>query len=232
MARVHGEGKGRVVLQQGRESGGGQVYTWIISGPFAADATVSDSTHRIARSKIAEIFNIPVSDLPLSPRIWGDFVIDHSRYHLSLSHCDDKGVCAFASFPVGIDIEVIEDGFLMMETARQLFSKEELEWLESLEEDAATRLFHQLWTLKEAFFKASGLPFTDVMEHAVFKVGPQGQILFNYHSLDSHSTVSETDWQFSLAYPSPQHIMALAAKTNQRFKIYRHDISYRENIHG
>lgn len=76
--------------------------------------------------------------------------------HVSLSHSGDWLALALAEVPVGIDLEVPRRERDWDALARFVCSPEELRSLPDGDATARTRLFHALWTLKEARGKRSG----------------------------------------------------------------------------
>ena len=68
----------------------------------------------------------------------------------SLSHSGGRCVLAANDAPVGVDIELMDEGNLI--AARGALTRAELEWISP---EPLTR-FHLLWTRKESLFKALG----------------------------------------------------------------------------
>lgn len=84
----------------------------------------------------------------------GQPVLPGNEAFVSISHCDDRVVCAVSSAPVGIDIEKIRpvrDGM-----AQRVCTEEEL----SYAGQDMTRFF-EIWTAKEAYFKMKGTGITN-----------------------------------------------------------------------
>ncbi|MFN5608492.1 MAG: 4'-phosphopantetheinyl transferase family protein [Holosporales bacterium] len=74
----------------------------------------------------------------------------------SLSHCDNRAVCAIAKTPsIGIDIEDTRRSIRIAAVAQRLFAPDEQTALSAEPDQRA--LFFTLWTRREAFAKASGL---------------------------------------------------------------------------
>jgi len=74
-------------------------------------------------------------------------------WHLSLSHCNDMTALATACVPVGIDIEPSQRNPDWAGIARRWFSPVEQEWLFRANDPFT---FLKVWTLKEAWLKATG----------------------------------------------------------------------------
>lgn len=85
--------------------------------------------------------------------------IDGAELHLNLSHSEGLLACALSHRPVGVDLEVQRarrwrdlDGLMDM-----VCSPKERSYLDGLPEAVARqRVFTQLWTLKESYFKWQG----------------------------------------------------------------------------
>lgn len=87
--------------------------------------------------------------------------------HYNISHSGDWVVAAFASDPVGIDIESIVP--INMSIAERFFSASEVDVLKNAEKEHQQSLFYDLWTLKESYIKAEGaglsIPFDSFSFH-------------------------------------------------------------------
>jgi 4'-phosphopantetheinyl transferase len=57
---------------------------------------------------------------------------------------------------IGVDIQIERPGTRCLELARRFFADDEAEMLARVDPDRQTRLFFALWTLKEAYLKATG----------------------------------------------------------------------------
>ncbi len=74
---------------------------------------------------------------------------------VSISHCDDRVVCAVSDEPVGIDIEKIRP--IRTGMAEKVCTEEELSYVSQ-----DTGRFFEVWTAKEAYFKMLGTGITDL----------------------------------------------------------------------
>jgi len=82
------------------------------------------------------------------------FLIDAKDFHFNLSHSGDWVVCAVDNMPVGIDVEKIRD--IDLNLSERFFTKEEHNYLASMDGFKRTETFFELWTLKESYIKAEG----------------------------------------------------------------------------
>lgn len=75
-----------------------------------------------------------------------DFNLSHTGEWIALAICPGNG-------RIGLDIETIDPTFPALEIAREFFLPEECLWLSQ----GPIKRFFQLWTVKEALMKATGL---------------------------------------------------------------------------
>lgn len=176
-------------------------------------------SHALARLKIAEVLKMPPADVPLlfedntkpSP-IPGSLVPGHGSlvtgpWHLSLSHTHLLIACALAPCPVGVDVEPVGRTKHIDDVARRMFHPTEADEVCALIGDEKKLRFTQYWVLREAFYKASGMPLTDMIKGIVFNIDDDEKVQFTINH--QPSTIP---WQFSLTSPLPDHIMALAVQ--------------------
>lgn len=87
---------------------------------------------------------------------------EHGKPHVeglefSLSHSGNMALFAFASIPVGIDLEFVSRSVHAMEIARRYYQSGETLQLSQLEGEEQKRLFLRMWTAREASVKLSGM---------------------------------------------------------------------------
>ena len=80
---------------------------------------------------------------------------EHENLHFNLSHSGNFAVCIVAGMPCGIDIEGNRP--FKPSVAKRFFSKTEYHWIYDTENvSVQAERFFRLWTLKEAYAKATG----------------------------------------------------------------------------
>lgn len=90
----------------------------------------------------------------------------------NLTHTDGLVAVAVSGVPaVGIDAEAA-DRSVDLKVADRYFTAEEIAWLESLAPADRPQGFLRLWTLKEAFIKATGLGLSQGLDKFWFDVYP------------------------------------------------------------
>jgi 4'-phosphopantetheinyl transferase len=86
-----------------------------------------------------------------------------SRLHCNWSHSGSMWLLAVATRgPVGIDVEVVDEGFDWEEVAEFAFHRRERDYVESTI-DGRCRRFYEVWTRKEALLKSLGEGLNDDM---------------------------------------------------------------------
>lgn len=93
----------------------------------------------------------------------------------SLSHSADWLACAVATSPVGVDIEDITRERDVRALIELTCSAAEQRQMSGLSAAALKQAFHARWSLKEAWFKQSGLPFPG-MDRIPFQPCEPGQL--------------------------------------------------------
>lgn len=87
----------------------------------------------------------------------GQPVLPGGQAFVSISHCDDRVVCAVSRAAVGIDIEKVRP--IRPGMMDRVCTAEELRYLRSGNE---TERFFEVWTAKEAYFKMKGTGITNL----------------------------------------------------------------------
>lgn len=82
--------------------------------------------------------------------------IPGSPLHFNVSHSHEMAMIALSSRQVGIDIEYVVSRNSHAGIIRRYFSSEEQAFLSSAPSTERQRRFFQVWTLKEAYLKATG----------------------------------------------------------------------------
>lgn len=91
--------------------------------------------------------------------------------HFNLSHTKGVVAVAVAPFEHGIDVEPLDRG-VNLAIAGRYFCPEETAWLSGLPGERQGEGFLRLWTLKEAFIKATGLGLSQELDSFWFEVFP------------------------------------------------------------
>ncbi|WP_323181877.1 4'-phosphopantetheinyl transferase superfamily protein [Streptomyces sp. NBC_00424] len=87
-------------------------------------------------------------------------VLPGGTLHFSLSHCTGISLLAFASAPVGVDVEEVVRPDVIADTADVLHPREAAE-LAALPAGERARAFTRVWTRKEAYLKGLGVGLSE-----------------------------------------------------------------------
>ncbi len=99
-------------------------------------------------------------------------VANTSHLHFNMSHCEGLVACAVSlRTPVGIDVEQ-RGRAVPWDVAASHFTAAEHAWLEGLPERARQDGFLRIWTLKEAFIKATGLGLAQKLDEFAILFDP------------------------------------------------------------
>lgn len=122
----------------------------------------------------------------------------------NLSHTDGLVACAVSQrVELGIDVEDL-DQHAPLELAGTYFARAEEGWLRGLPEAARQTGFFRLWTLKEAYVKATGLGLAQPLDALAFGFDPL-HVTFTDPALGDPAA-----WRFVQRQVGARHILALA----------------------
>ncbi|MBV6325516.1 4'-phosphopantetheinyl transferase family protein [Duganella violaceipulchra] len=125
----------------------------------------------------------------------------------NLSHTAGLVGCVIArGGDCGIDIERVRPIEDVQAIARPLFSPEELSRLSQGSASERLAYFFDIWTLKEAYAKATGRGIGDRLGGVSFTLGPQGPAC-HIDGVDAGG-----DWSFHRMAPTGEHVLALALR--------------------
>jgi phosphopantetheinyl transferase len=126
----------------------------------------------------------------------------------SLSHTRGFVACAISSARVGIDVERVRQKVDYEEIAKNNFSHQEVRALQALPAIARMNRVLELWTLKEAFLKATGSGLSAELDSVWFELPPSRAIRFH-----APNDVESDSWKFALFTPHPEVRMAIAIES-------------------
>jgi 4'-phosphopantetheinyl transferase len=132
------------------------------------------------------------------------------QFNLSHSH----GVAVLAvglQHALGVDIESLARKRSQRAIAERYFHPQEIAQLKPLNYAEHSTLFFQLWTLKEAFFKATGEGISGGLENAAFSLCESDiQVQFA-----AKLNTDASDWQFFQTFISADFCVALARNASK-----------------
>lgn len=120
-----------------------------------------------------------------------------SAMSFSLTHTRGFVACAITSdAPVGVDIEPVDQSQLSQIVADRFFSKKEASWLRQCSDKSRSTRFTELWALKEAFLKATGVGLSGSLSYGSFHLDNHGHIEFS-----ATPNFEARGWHFALFEP-------------------------------
>lgn len=124
-------------------------------------------THAALRQILGRYFHLPAECLRFGYGKNGKPFVEEAGASLcfNLSHSSDLAVVAVGAMPeIGVDVERVRPIADCMAISRNTFHPDENEWVLSQAPHLRTEAFYQVWTAKEAYVKASGLGFGQLLE--------------------------------------------------------------------
>jgi 4'-phosphopantetheinyl transferase len=137
---------------------------------------------------------------------------DAGGLRFNISHTRRLVVCAIAFEDVGVDAECL-DRATDLSLANSIFAPEERRFLNSAAPEATRCRFFRIWTLKEAFIKATGEGLSRPLDSFSFAFEPLRIELQPGRSRLPHAD-DPADWQFAEYCPTPRSRLALATRRN------------------
>lgn len=125
------------------------------------------------------------------------FIPDQEDFHFNLSHSGRWVVIAWASRPVGIDVETVLMDESKENLARRFFHTDEQAYLFAVSGENRARRFFEIWTKKESYLKYLGTGIN--------------------RSLDSFSVLNAPDVSFHCQMLEGAVLTLCAEKTECRF---------------
>lgn len=93
------------------------------------------------------------------------YFLSNCENFFNISHSSNYVACVIGDRPVGIDIEKTREG--RQNLAKRFFDESEAEWIKECDSDER---FFRIWTLKEAYGKATGQGVLDILGKIVYRL--------------------------------------------------------------
>jgi 4'-phosphopantetheinyl transferase len=169
---------------------------------FGADRRDFTIAHDLLRRTFSRYADLPPADWRFASNQYGKPSIDSTDPQLralsfSLSHTQGFVACALTlNAPLGVDVERIDQSLRIQEIVDRYFSEKEAAWLRQCSDELRNIRFAELWTLKEAFLKATGVGLSGSLSDISFRFDEPARIeLSDPSSIDTH------EWHFALFEP-------------------------------
>lgn len=135
------------------------------------------------------------------------------RPHFNLSHARGLVACAIAGVPLGVDAEAC-DGEAPSALAER-FAPGERAMLAKAAGAEYRSIFFRLWTLKEAYLKATGEGLSGRLDSPAFHLDPL-RVTFRPRERDAAAPDNPAAWQFLEFLPCDGYRLALAVRRPNR----------------
>jgi 4'-phosphopantetheinyl transferase len=172
------------------------------------------AAHALLRQVLSTYDSIPPSAWTFDIRAEGKPVLSGRHptdLSFNLSHtCGLVACVACRTRDVGIDVESIDPRVEALEIASRFFSESELAGLRTSVESERPARFAEIWTLKEAYVKATGAGLSTPLHTYAF--GYEGATALRF----APAVGEHADWQFALFAPTSDHRMSVAARRHAR----------------
>jgi 4'-phosphopantetheinyl transferase len=168
---------------------------------------------------LARYTQTAAEDLPLATEPKGKpyLIRASSPITFNLSHSHDVAVLAIGlQHAVGVDIETLTRKRSMQEIAKRYFHPSEVAHLTSLSDAAQSRYFFQLWTLKEAFLKATGDGIAGGLDKTAFRL--LGDSI--YVTFAAELRTQAENWQFYQQFIDDDYSVALARNASEPITVH------------
>ena len=93
------------------------------------------------------------------------YFLSNREIFFNISHSSNYVACVIGDRPVGIDIEKARKG--RQNLVKRFFDISEAEWIKECDSD---QRFFRIWTLKEAYGKATGQGVLDILDKIVYRL--------------------------------------------------------------
>jgi 4'-phosphopantetheinyl transferase len=151
---------------------------------LAADRRDFTVAHDLLRRTLSFYGNASPADWRFTTNEYGKPSIDSGDSDLaaisfSISHTKGCVACGVTvGAPLGVDLELTDRPLSVNEIADRYFSPDEAAWLRRCSDGMRGGRFTELWTLKEAFLKATGVGLSGSLASVSFRFEEPGRIMF------------------------------------------------------
>ena len=178
---------------------------------FSADRDAYVTAHALLRVTLSKEAEIAAADWRFRTAHGGKPEIDPALgqpdLRFSLSHTRGMVACAVGrSHDLGVDVEACDPSYPALEVAQRFFAPAEVALLGRLPPAQRNATFYRIWTLKEAYLKATGQGIVGPLDGFAFSLDPVS-IEFALPGSDQPAA-----WQFAELWTGPRYRLALAVR--------------------
>jgi 4'-phosphopantetheinyl transferase len=185
---------------------------------FERDRREFIAAHALLRQMLAFYLGRAAAAWQFAVGDFGKPKIDE-KFHLpdidfNLSHTRDLVAAALVSHAViGIDVEELDHAKADLEVAHNYFAPSEVEILRNAPQQERAACFFHLWTLKEAYLKATGVGLGTPLDSFAFTLAPL-RISFLTNSADAPQR-----WHFQTLPTTGRHVLSVAVANRSNLAI-------------
>jgi len=177
---------------------------------FAADRDAYVAAHALLRTMLSKAAGIAPDAWRFRTARGGKPEIDPSLgcpdLRFSLSHARGMVACAVGhGDDLGVDVETLDPSLRPLELAPRFLAPSEAALLAGLPPVQRHAAFYRIWTLKEAYLKATGQGIAGPLDGFAFSLDP---VSVAFTAGQDHPD----GWQFAEIEPGPKHRLALAVR--------------------
>lgn len=182
---------------------------------LAPDRAAYITAHALLRTTLAVLAGGSPRLLRFAPDAQGrPQIIPANPIRFSLAHCRRFVACVVCrDFDVGIDIEDLSRPEVQWRDSMVFLPDQERAYIEAGDAEGRRDRFFRLWTMREAFAKASGMGLARALETVEFDLDPY------VVRLADGSISAGNEWQFECLSISGEFALAVAALAPGRVKI-------------
>jgi 4'-phosphopantetheinyl transferase len=182
---------------------------------FAEDRKIYVAAHALNRALLSWAGGLPASAWQFITARFGkpqvDPALGRPRIHFSLSHTRGAVACAVSlDRALGLDVESVDEIRDALAIAERAFAPAEITLLRAAAPAERPTVFTRIWTLKEAYIKATGQGLSCPLRSFVFTLEPLG-VQFGAEREDTPA-----NWQFAQRQLTSRHILAVAVHGRTR----------------
>lgn len=174
----------------------------------------------ISRLVLSHYTQTPAVSLTFTKQPHGKPELANNAHNIrfNLSHNDQLIVLAVCvNDEIGCDIESPNRKVNIPAITRRFFAPQEQQLLSTLQGQSQQQQFFEIWTLKEAFVKATGLGIALGLDSFYFQKSPLIDVVFN-----AQFPLPAQPWQFYQA-PLKQQLLAICRASEQKQSVHIYD---------
>ncbi|MDR3416524.1 MAG: 4'-phosphopantetheinyl transferase superfamily protein [Nevskia sp.] len=186
---------------------------------FHSDVARHDylAAHALLRSSLSRYAAVDPADWAFAagpygkPALYNDPALPPLCFNLS--HTRNLVACVITlDCGCGVDVEIVNPSRNIHSIARMVFTDSEIAGLGLCSESEAVERFFRIWTLKEAFAKATGEGFSAELQRITFdRIEETAPALHR----DCVTVPAPCEWTFLSSTPTPLHRLAVAVQARR-----------------